>query len=410
MVIADPPRTTPRRDPGSIRRHVVSASLIMCLLGPSFVRAAAEIPKVYYLGDCKPATSPINIVADDPALDVVAVPAVVGSVWWTAKEVARALRLYMPKNYEQLVRKKVLILLSDVKAENLPGWYIDWFSKAVRDKGNSLMMFGGVSSFGGQAGSPSAWGQTSVGEILPVDLIREATGPGPWRPVVTSPDDPLMSAFPWGNCPAFYGYNKVTVKDGAQLLAKTSNTGDPFMVVWDVGLGRSFAFCTDWTPDWGKSFQLWDHYIDFCVYSIYYTMGRSIPENLELVHVIRSEMLENRVRTDILISLLAFIDDMGGRVLPLENRMREAGDIRREADDQYVLQDYEACLNTIKDANLELEDIERAAVKAKATAMIWVWAVEWMVVTATLMIAGMVVWTLMVRRGLYREAATTRTL
>jgi len=116
------------------------------------------------------------------------------------------------------------------------------------------------------------------------------------------------------------------------------------------------------------------------------------------------------VRTDILISLLAFIDGMGGRVLPLENRMRDAGGIRREADEQYVLQDYEASLNTIKDANLELEDIERAAVKAKAAAMTWVWAVEWMVVTATLMIAGMVVWTLMVRRGLYREVGTTRSL
>jgi len=409
-LMADTPIVNPRYDAHPIRRHAVSISLLMCLMCPPLVHAAAEIPRVYYLGDCKPATSPINIVADDPALDVVAVPAVVGSVWWTAKEVARALRLYMPKNYEQLVEKKVLILLSDVKAENLPGWYIDWFSKAVRDDGNSLMMFGGVSSFGGQALSPSTWDQTSVAEILPVGLIREATGPGPWKPVITSPDDPLVSAFPWITCPVFYGYNRVTAKHGAELLAKTSNTGDPFMVIWDVGPGRSFAFCTDWTPDWGKSFQLWEHYIDFCVYSIYHTMGRTIPENLELVHVIRSEMLENRVRTDILISLLAFIDGMGGRVLPLENRMRDAGGIRREADEQYVLQDYEASLNTIKDANLELEDIERAAVKAKAAAMTWVWAVEWMVVTATLMIAGMVVWTLMVRRGLYREVGTTRSL
>ncbi len=394
------------------RKHAhTRVSLTIALLtmpGLLPVCLGAEIPRVYYIGDCKPTTSPINIVSDDPALHVVAVPAVIGTVWWTSKEVARALRLYMPRNYEELVETRVLILLSDVKAENLPGFHIDWFSKAVRQDGMSLMMFGGISSFGGHAGFPSAWGQTSVGEILPVSLILEATGPGPWTPVVTSPDDPLMLAFPWDSCPPFYGYNRVTRKEGAKLLAQTSNTAEPFMIVWDVGPGRSFAFCTDWTPDWGKSFQLWDPYIDFCVYSIYYTMGRMIPRDIELVHVVRSEMLENRVRTQVLISLLALVDQMGGNVLPLEEKMREAALVRRQADSQYVLQEYGSALTTVKQANSDLAAIEGEAVRVKARAMLWVWIVEWLVVTSTLMITGVAVWSLMVRRKLYREVVTTR--
>ena len=387
-------------------RLFVFISVLVTFLTPSAL--GVEIPRVYYLGDCLPSTSPIGIISDDPALDVVAVPAVIGKVWWTKEEVARAIRLYLPRNYQQLIEKKMLILLSDVKAENLPIKYMDWFAKSVTDDGMSLMMVGGICSFGGHAGTPSTWDITSVEPILPVGLISGATGPGGWKPVVTSPNDPLMKALPWQTCPMFHGYNKVTLKGGATLLAETGEYADPFMASWDIGSGRSFAFCTDWTPAWGESFQQWDFYIDFTVFSMYYTMGRGIPKDLELVHLIGSDLLNYRAHKNILIALIDFVEKVGGNVLPLEEEIREAELIHSQAKDLYIQQDYSACLETLGKAREKLVSIENEAVKAKARAILWIWVVEWLVVTSTFMVVGFALWSLMVRRRLYREIAVTK--
>jgi hypothetical protein len=378
---------------------------VACLMVPGI--HAVDIPRVYYLGDCAPTTSPINIVKDDPALDVIAVPAVVGAVWWTVEEVSRALRLYMPRSYEEMIARTTQILLSDVKARHLPSQHIEWFARAVRDQGMSLMMFGGISSFGGHPGVPSIWEDTSVAAILPVELIPEANGPGPWKPKVTLPEDPLMEAFPWDECPHFYGYNKVISKEGASLLAETNRLGDPFMVSWSVGSGRSFAFCTDWTPDWGKDFQKWEYYIDFCVYSIYYTMGREIPIDLGRVHLIRSKMLENRVRKDILISLLGFVEKFGGSVLPAERGLKDVDAVRARANEAYLVQDYVACLSHLQAETEGLLELEEEAARSRERALAWIWAIEWLTVTATLMITGFVLWSLMVRRTLFREIGLT---
>jgi hypothetical protein len=40
--------------------------------------------------------------------------------------------------------------------------------------------------------------------------------------------------------------------------------------------------------------------------------------------------------------------------------------------------------------------------------MMWIWLVQWLVVTATLMISGTFLWAMMIRRRLYREMETTR--
>ena len=48
------------------------------------------------------------------------------------------------------------------------------------------------------------------------------------------------------------------------------------------------------------------------------------------------------------------------------------------------------------------------ALEAKDAALFWVFVTEWLVVTASGLICGAVVWTLMVRRRLYREVTVTR--
>jgi uncharacterized membrane protein len=320
----------------------------------------------------------------------------------------RALRLYLPRTYQELLDGD-LILLSDVRADTLPAKWLSWFSESVEEGGLGLMMIGGILSFGGYSDSPP-WDITSIGPLLPVDLIERQTTSVPWKPVVVAPEDQLMTSLPWDNSPIFHGYNDVTIKEGAELLAVTSDgKRNPFMARWRVGSGRSFAFCTDWTPGWGATFMKWHYYPDLTVYAVYYSSGKDVPQDIELMHLLRSELINYRTQKDVLISLINFVEKVGANVVRLEEMIREADVIREEASDQYILQEYEECVATLERGRGELEAIEAEAVEVKARAFLWIWLIEWLAVSATLMVTGTIIWTLMIKRRLYREVKTTRT-
>jgi hypothetical protein len=185
---------------------------------------------------------------------------------------------------------------------------------------------------------------------------------------------------------------------------------NPFMAVWNAGKGRSFAFCTDWTPGWGVYFRDWDFYPDFTVYSVYYALGREVPQDLGLMHLLRSDLVNYKTERDILISLINFVERVGANVVFLESMIAAADLVRAEAGDLYVLQEYEECVARLGEAREELTGIQEETIKVKSRALLWIWMVEWLVVTATLMVTGSILWAVMVRRRLYREVATTRAL
>ena len=53
-------------------------------------------------------------------------------------------------------------------------------------------------------------------------------------------------------------------------------------------------------------------------------------------------------------------------------------------------------------------DIESESAKIRRRALVWIYVTEWIAVTGTSMLAGFLLWSLMVRRRLYREVTTTR--
>jgi len=180
------------------------------------------------------------------------------------------------------------------------------------------------------------------------------------------------------------------------------------MVIRKAGAGLSFAFCTDWTPGWGVEFEKWEYYPDFTVYSIYYTLGRKVPQDIGLMHLLRTDLVTYSTEREVLLSLINFVEKVGANVGSLEREIVEADHLRGAVDQLYVEQDYEGCVKKLTEAREALSKISKDTMKVKARALMWIWTVEWMVVTATLMITGFATWTLMVRRRLYRHVGATR--
>lgn len=127
--------------------------------------------------------------------------------------------------------------------------------------GGGFLMVGGYLSFAGLNGI-ARWANTDVAEVLPVEIAthddRVEVVQG-FRFEVTQPDHPIMAGLPWGEATwTLCGYNRVTLRPGAALLAKYQN--DPFVACWDYKAGRSAIFASDFAPHWAGDFVHWPHY------------------------------------------------------------------------------------------------------------------------------------------------------
>lgn len=176
-----------------------------------------------------------------------------------------------------------VVILSDIESEVLVLYPFERFFQApmgpnrltsIRDyvkNGGSLLMNGGWSSFTGRRAIGGYHG-TPVEEALPVECLEinddRVEAPEGVHIVTIVKDHPIVKGVPWEECPVFTGYNRFKVKEGASLLAKVKETGDPFIAIWNYGKGRAMAFASDIAPHWGAGFYKWEKYGQFWVQAV----------------------------------------------------------------------------------------------------------------------------------------------
>ena len=129
----------------------------------------------------------------------------------------------------------------------------------VRD-GGGLLMIGGYLSFAGIEGK-ARYHATPIEEALPVTISAtddRAERPEGVEPEVTSPGHEVLAGVPeaW---PALLGYNQLTARPDAEVLARCG--ADPLLTVGSHGAGRSAAFASDCAPHWcPPAFMNWPGY------------------------------------------------------------------------------------------------------------------------------------------------------
>ena len=176
-----------------------------------------------------------------------------------------------PSTVDELRRYDVVII-SDCGRNNLT-MYPNMFTvpmgpdrlQVIADyvrQGGALVMAGGWLSFQGYQAKASYHG-TPVEDVLPVEISPfddrvETTHGAPVR--VVDSQHAVLAGIP-AEWPQFLGYQRVTAKDGAAVLAVVGDGAqDPLVAVWTVGEGRAMAFTSDLAPHWGTDFVKWDHY------------------------------------------------------------------------------------------------------------------------------------------------------
>jgi hypothetical protein len=368
--------------------------------------------RILYIGDGW-GPSPVPLLVSDPAFTVVSIPTStghadfhVGVPSYGPSAIRRLVRLYMPRNYEQMLSKHDLTILSDANPVFMNERHLWWIRNSTTNEGFGLIMVGGVESFGAPKGMP--W--TSLEDMLPVDISLDLAG-GYYYPsfkVEPAMDHPFTRSLPWKTIPLFHGMNRLTIKEAAVLLLKAEGHPHPPLSYWDFGEGRCVAHAPDWTPVSGQDVMRWEFYLDYVANIAYLATRSKIPEDHLLIHSLRTGFWSTRVRLTSISDTLDFVEKFGANTNPIERSMAEARDLVRDAEHLYVSKEYGAARGVLEGIDQAMIGLQEDAVELKDQALLWVYSIEWITIASTSLLVGFIIWTLMVRRRLYREVGGTR--
>jgi uncharacterized membrane protein len=418
--------------PGSLLTRGILTIFLFCILSAAV--PSPVVPSVWGLEDGRigvlyigsilaPVSMPFWHMKSDMLFRTSFVPANLRSDWMTMgpmpaegeSGVHRMIRLYMPRTYRDLVDNYDIIVLSEAN-QRAVNPHTEKLAKGVSDGGMGLLMCGGWASFGGSGDRPP-WGQTAIGRLLPTEDVINSWSQLPiQRMEIDEPDHELMSSLPWddsvltGPSRYIWNHNPVTLKPGARQLAHVllgSGREDPLMVTWEVmGGARTFAFTS-------MTYQLltyarWTYLYDLGSNLMIYLDRRPVPQDIGLVHAVRSKMLEVATRRSLLVSLLDFCESFGANTYEVIQGLGEVDLMVTEAGSRYLDLDFEATLESYNEAAGAVEEIENQAIELKERAFLWVYVIEWLTVSGTALFCGVVLWFLMVQRRFYREVEATR--
>jgi len=402
--------------------------LVIALLTPMAILASAQLAaaqnrtgiiRILYIGEPFAICQPAQIMASEPLIDLTKIEA---SLWiGTTTAVMRSLRMYMPRSYADLTDKYDGIVISDANVYIFEHKHIVWMADSVEKDGLGLFMPGGYEGLGGFRGGNPSWGPTKVGDILPVIVYEQGfylEQPSAVDIPSLKMDNPFIMSMPWDTLVSPYnifgqggGMNQMTQKDGSVLMGNLKRLRDgfimPWLVYWDIDKGRSLAMSADWSGAGTGLFGYWDYYGDFVTGLMLYIAQRDIPQDYQLLHRTRAKYVEYAEKKNLVLSLLDFIDKFGANPRPVESKIAEADEIREAASRDYISYEFDLALAGMTQALEVLGESTDLAFKLKDSAFFWVYVTEWSAVSGTFILAGSIVYSLMIRRKMYREVVTT---
>jgi len=327
-------------------------------------------------------------------------------------EIRRYMNIRYPRTSQFLKANYDVVAFSNIQLPAFTPKQIEMMSEAVVQDGLGYMMSGGHTSFGGTAGSYPSWRGTSIDGILPVDVVDGIYLKLSYRLIVSDPDNVLIKSLPWGGLRPFtYTINRVMMRQGGRLLAE-SDLGErwPILACGDFGSGRSLVFMTPLNTYDNRNLLEWGFFDDMCANIVYFASQAELPTDPLQVHELRRLFRDYHDQRLLYLSMVEFVDRFGASTAGLEDELSEIEMVRGESYSAYMAREFERSYELMTDAFRRLKEGLREALRVKDAALAWIYLLEWLTVTATLLVASSVLWTLMVRRRLYREPRSTRML
>jgi hypothetical protein len=184
----------------------------------------------------------------------------------------------------------------------------------------------------------------------------------------------------------------------------------PAFVSWPYGDSDAWAFGLHpgWeNTAWAEAGDWWELiFLNIC----FYTSGREILTFEEAVdkRSVKIKLAYFRNSASLFRNIVDFVSKVGANTNQAERTLSEAYRIKSEAETESLEQRYEGAGEKMDEALHLIDQAMDEAQQAKDAALFWIYVAEWLITTAAILISGVVLWWLMVRRSLYREVITTQ--
>ncbi len=414
--------------------HISRVSIALLVMVPfaATVPVSGDIIDVIAMGQVGPKDCPLHVwFSAVPDVNYILVVTKQDVVVLTLEELRRWIRIYLPRTREELVTRFDHYIFVD-------SWLTGWESGPLLTSKQIADIKWSVGEGGMPIFETGIWNSqttmvegilaSEMEEYYPVDLTkpRQMTSSHLYKVKVSERTDlaPVLRAFLPLGIETFQGQwvGQLYSKQGADVWATLYNTnvpnpppeGWPWLVSWRVGSKRTLFWVAadDLEVKWWWGFYhppTQNPYgVDILLNILYHSLGKPLPEDILLLHQLRRRLIEFNEKKAVALAVIEFADRFRANTGPLMNDLQDIEAERGNANRAYLDHDFLLASTILTEAEEALAKVSTKAIKAKDTALLWVYVIEWLVVAATSMITGSVLWALMIKRRLFREVSITR--
>lgn len=397
---------------------IIVAAAILLSLPPDVFASESDTGdiRLLLLGDVGYYGSPVNTwLEEDLIIEYTHLPLAQGPPGFDAKRFAA---IYVPRTLESMTDEYDMIVICEEEqlfAKWISTSQINVIYRAVLDRG--LPLFNAAPN---EEDEESHWANCVLSSLMPHDYTNfRRTNRFYQIRLVESGLPPVFTVFKDLGIEEYVGLwvRQLLPREGSTTWAWASPmSGHPFFISWQIGdqKATTSVVAQDLDEPWWGS----DHRGassgnpyggDLLLNIIYWSVGRRPVEDIELVHAVRKAYEAFAQERRMILSLVDFIDKMGANGRPVEQGLDDIIPLRREARSLYVKEEYAQALGQMMMVKEAMKDLQALASRLCKRAMIWVYVVDWLAITGTSMVCVFLLWSLMVRRSMYREVGTTRT-
>jgi hypothetical protein len=389
------------------RCHLVGVVLLVWL-APVVWGAGGSRISAFVVGVVTPAYNPFSaLFAEDPLFTYRVYPVCFVCSLEENRKLARA---YYPRTGTELVESYQVMAFCKANIEHLLTRQLHDLDHAFREAGMV-----GAASPGTSWGT--AWLPTILYHIMPVSEYRDYARSIPYTVSFRREREPVFTPFVALGMEKVIGnnYHVMVAREGSTIWADMRPNELPWLVSWrpgggDAGMMWVFTGVFD-PPWWGLDPSLRDenpYAIDMLTNLLFYSLEIPLVNDIHARRDARTVLSTFQARKVLALHVMEWADAFGAKILLLSQEFTIMEEDAEKAMEYYVEQDYASTVSYMESMSEKVIAITEEAVRLKNEAMAWVYAFEWLTVTGASLVAGTSLWSLMIRRRLYKQAGSTR--
>jgi len=383
---------------------------LLPLLPCSTGREPANASRIscFVIGAVAPTRNPFTaLFAEDPQFTYRAYPLVRVN---TNMEKQKLDRRYYPRTGGELMDNYDIMVFCEAQIEHFTPRKLHDLDFAFREAG----MVGAASP---GCSWDSAWVPTILYDLMPVSQYYDYVRSNPYRVIFRREMESVFTPFVELGMEKVSGnnYHYMTPRPGSVTWADMQPNDNPWLVSWRLGgteAGIMWVFTGTFdAPWWGLVFGSGGenpYAIDMLTNLIFYSFGMPMVEDIHSRREARRVLSNFQAQKLLVLSMMEWADKFGANIFPLNEDLTALEREASSAMNYYLEQDYAGVITFMDSISSAIMDLSSEAVRLKDGAMAWAYLVEYFVVTSASLIAGSVLWSLMVRRRAYHAVGSTR--